>query len=146
MVAIRNLVLLSARSLFLIKPEVLGAMQEKGKILPKLTVILLISKTHPDFVILGSCLLILGCLRLTLALFHQKRASALWLYSKSNVTTVQNIRKGENNSKYCMRQMQWSETVKENAIGCWEEKLPGSKSCYFVVILSDISSEMNWVI
>lgn len=45
-----------------------------------------------------------------------------------------------------MRQMQWSETVEENAIGCWEEKLPGSKSCYFVVILSDISSEMNWVI
>ncbi|EOB09128.1 hypothetical protein Anapl_08059 [Anas platyrhynchos] len=32
MVAIRNLVLLSARSLFLIKPEVLGAMQEKGHI------------------------------------------------------------------------------------------------------------------
>lgn len=57
-----------------------------------------------------------------------------------------NVRKGENNSRYCARQMQQGETVEENALASWEEKLPGSKGCYFVVILSDISSEMNRVI
>lgn len=36
--------------------------------------------------------------------------------------------------------------MEENALASWEEKLPGSKGCYFVVILSDISSEMNRVI